>query len=204
MTPFGIVFSARPDTVSSLRLARLAELRLRSALKIQSAFRGHDVRKRFRAIRSIGLEIDGVERLFWAYEELLHVFDKERLWLKERLARLLEKLESVRSLGEYHRRVGRSVVSVQEKIRSIEALRILSEMESESELESESEEEEIYDDALENENGGEEEAKGDEETLENEEWLMVESEEETKENEETAQIGEASGRLSGLWRRMRA
>ncbi|KAK1309685.1 hypothetical protein QJS10_CPA08g00456 [Acorus calamus] len=167
-------------------------------LKIQSAFRGHDVRKRFRAIRSIGLEIDGVERLFWAYEEVLHVFDKELLWLKERLARLLEKLESVRSLGECHGRVGQRVVSIQEKIRSIEALRIPSEMESEFELESESEEEEIYDDALENENGGEEEAEG------VEEWLMVESEEETKENEETSQIGETSGRLSGLWRRMRA
>ncbi|KAK1294463.1 hypothetical protein QJS10_CPA16g00889 [Acorus calamus] len=94
------------------------ETRASAALKIQKVFRGHLVRKNVRTVRSIDAEIDGVARVLPDSADLLRSSEKERLRLGEALMRLLLKLDSVRGVREYRRKVTRRAVSLQEKIDS--------------------------------------------------------------------------------------
>ncbi|KAK1257411.1 hypothetical protein QJS04_geneDACA023727 [Acorus gramineus] len=90
-----------------------------AVLKIQKVFRGHLVRKNVRTVRSIDAEIDGVARILSDSADLLRSSEKERLRLGEALMRLLLKLDSVRGVREYRRKITRRAVSLQEKIDSI-------------------------------------------------------------------------------------
>ncbi|KAK1310775.1 hypothetical protein QJS10_CPA08g01729 [Acorus calamus] len=89
------------------------EMRALAALKIQKVFRGHLVRKNVRTVRSIDAEIDDVARVLSDSADLLQRSEKERLRLGEVLMRLLLKLDSVRGVREYRRKVTRHIVSLQ-------------------------------------------------------------------------------------------
>ena len=97
--------------------------RAAAAINVQKAFRGFLVRKNVRIAREIEAEVDEIEMKFRREQELdLIVRDeKERLRINEMLMRLLLRLDSVRGVRDYRKRVIRRVIALQEMVDSISA-----------------------------------------------------------------------------------
>lgn len=92
-----------------------------AAIKIQKLFRGFLVRRNLKFVRKIEEELNEIELKFKRDEDMDRIVkaDKERLQIGEMLMRLLFRLDSVRGVRDYRKRIIRRVISIQEVLDSI-------------------------------------------------------------------------------------
>lgn len=90
-------------------------------MAIQRAYRGFLVRKNLRAVRRIEAEVDAVEREVARAGDRLRRDARERLRVSETLMSLLFRLDSVRGVRYYRRRVIRRAIALQEAVDAIAA-----------------------------------------------------------------------------------
>lgn len=94
-----------------------------AAVKVQKVFRGFLVRKNARLVHKVAAEVDEIERKIRAEEEVIRRDGKERLRVNEMLMALLLRLDSVRGVRDYRKKVIRKVISLQDAVDSIAAAR---------------------------------------------------------------------------------
>nr|XP_010929584.1 calponin homology domain-containing protein DDB_G0272472 [Elaeis guineensis] len=94
-----------------------------AAVKVQKVFRGFLVRKNVRLVHKVAAEVDEIERKIRAEEEVIRRDEKERLRVNEMLMALLLRLDSVRGVRDYRKKVIRKVISLQDAVDSIAAAR---------------------------------------------------------------------------------
>ncbi|XP_008791114.2 uncharacterized protein LOC103708112 [Phoenix dactylifera] len=92
-----------------------------AAVKVQKVVRGFLVRKNVRVVHKVAAEVDEIERKIRAEEELIRRDGKERLRVNEMLMALLLRLDSVRGVRDYRKKVIRRVISLQDAVDSIAA-----------------------------------------------------------------------------------
>ncbi|KAJ6801460.1 uncharacterized protein M6B38_198000 [Iris pallida] len=100
-----------------------AELNRRhsAAVKIQRHLRGLLVRRKVEAVRRIEVDVDEIERRIQRDLDLLLGEEKERIRTNEMLMALLLRLDSVRGVREYRKKVIRRVILLQETVDSLSA-----------------------------------------------------------------------------------
>ncbi|KAG1370162.1 calponin domain-containing protein [Cocos nucifera] len=94
-----------------------------AAVKVQKVFRGFLVRKNVRVVHKVAAEVDEIERKIRAEEEVVRRDEKARLRVNEMLMALLLRLDSVRGVRDYRKKVIRKVISLQDALDSIAAAR---------------------------------------------------------------------------------
>ncbi|KAH7683249.1 Lung surfactant protein D coiled-coil trimerization domain-containing protein [Dioscorea alata] len=104
----------RPKPVRDPKAERLA-----AVMRIQRITRGFLVRKNLRAVKKIEAEVEEIRRRIEAAQDLVRRDEKERLRLNEMLMRLLFRLDSVRGVRDYRKRVIRKVIALQEAVDSM-------------------------------------------------------------------------------------
>lgn len=87
-----------------------------AALRIQKACRGFLVRKNMKVVRQLEAEVEIVEREVKGSEDRLRADPKERIRVSEALMSLLFRLDSVRGVRDYRRRVIRRAIAMQEAV----------------------------------------------------------------------------------------
>ncbi|PKU87371.1 uncharacterized protein LOC110103873 [Dendrobium catenatum] len=97
------------------------EARISAAVTIQRAVRGFVVRKNARVVRQIAAEVDEMERMLKEEEAKIRMDARERLRVNEALMALLLRLDTVRGVREFRKKVIRRVITLQETIDSISA-----------------------------------------------------------------------------------
>ncbi|OAY68329.1 BAG family molecular chaperone regulator 5, mitochondrial [Ananas comosus] len=90
-----------------------------AALRIQRVFRGFLVRRDLERVRRIAAEVDEAERRIPADAAAIGADARERVRVGEMLMGLLLRLDSVRGVREYRRKVIRRVIALQEAVDSI-------------------------------------------------------------------------------------
>ncbi|XP_064966690.1 uncharacterized protein LOC103988976 [Musa acuminata AAA Group] len=90
-----------------------------AAVAIQRVLRGHLVRKNVRVVSRLAAELGEIEQMVRSGLERLLAEPKERLRVSEMLMALLFRLDSVRGVREYRKRVIRRVISLQEFLDSV-------------------------------------------------------------------------------------
>ncbi|MQL86579.1 hypothetical protein Taro_019109 [Colocasia esculenta] len=90
-----------------------------AALAIQRAFRAFLVRKNLRSLRQIEAEVDAIENEAARVGDRLRRDARERLRVSETLMAVLFRLDSVRGVREYRRRVIRKAIALQEAVDAI-------------------------------------------------------------------------------------
>ncbi|KAJ0988785.1 hypothetical protein J5N97_007141 [Dioscorea zingiberensis] len=103
--------------------------RMAAVMRLQRVVRGFLVRKNLRTVKKIEAEVDEIERRIELEKDLVRRDEKERLRLNEMLMRLLFRLDSVRGVREYRKRVIRRVIALQEAVDSISAVQSIASME---------------------------------------------------------------------------
>lgn len=104
----------RPKPVRDPEAERLA-----AVLRMQRITRGFLVRKNLRAVKKIEAEVEEIRRRIEAAQDLVRRDEKERLRLNEMLMRLLFRLDSVRGVRDYRKRMIRRVIALQEAVDSM-------------------------------------------------------------------------------------
>ncbi|KAG0495068.1 hypothetical protein HPP92_006062 [Vanilla planifolia] len=89
-----------------------------AAVKIQKAVRGFLVRKNASVVRRVEAEVDDIERKV-KKEDMIGSDSKERLKVTEALMSLLLRLDSVRGVRDFRKKVINRVIGLQEAIDSI-------------------------------------------------------------------------------------
>ncbi|XP_020595030.1 uncharacterized protein LOC110035132, partial [Phalaenopsis equestris] len=97
------------------------ETRIAAAITIQRAVRGLFVRKNARVVRQVAAEVEEIERKVREGETKIRLDSRERLLVSETLMALLLRLDAVRGVRDFRKRVIRRVVNLQEVIDSISA-----------------------------------------------------------------------------------
>ncbi|WOL01738.1 hypothetical protein Cni_G10455 [Canna indica] len=92
-----------------------------AAVAIQRILRGHLVRKNVKVVSQVAVELGEVEQRVRSEEKRLRADEKERLRVNEMLMTLLFRLDSVRGIREYRKKVIRRVIALQEYLDSISA-----------------------------------------------------------------------------------
>lgn len=114
--------TAKKPAAAAARLPAEVD-RVEAAVKVQKVFRGFLVRKNVRVVRRVAAEVDEIEMKIRAEEEVIRSDGKERLRVSEMLMALLLRLDSVRGVRDYRKKVIRRVISLQEAVDSIAAKR---------------------------------------------------------------------------------
>ncbi|KAH0449369.1 hypothetical protein IEQ34_020061 [Dendrobium chrysotoxum] len=97
------------------------EARVAAAVTIQRAVRGFMVRKNARVVHQVAAEVDEMERMLKEEEAKIRMDARERLRMNEALMALLLRLDTVRGVREFRKKVIRRVITLQETIDSISA-----------------------------------------------------------------------------------
>ncbi|KAL0905581.1 hypothetical protein M5K25_024012 [Dendrobium thyrsiflorum] len=97
------------------------EARVSAAITIQRAVRGFVVRKNARVVHQVAAEVDEMERMLKEEESKIRMAARERLRVNEALMALLLRLDTVRGVREFRKKVIRRVIALQETIDSISA-----------------------------------------------------------------------------------
>lgn len=97
------------------------EVRSAAATTIQRVFRGHQVRKNLKVVSKVAAEVSEIEQKIDADQERLREDPKERLRMNEMLMALLLRLDSIRGVREYRKKVIRRVIALQEFLDTISA-----------------------------------------------------------------------------------
>ncbi|CAA6653466.1 unnamed protein product [Spirodela intermedia] len=92
---------------------------LAAAMRIQKACRGFLVRKNMKVLRQLEVEVEIVEKEVKGSEDRLGADAKERIRVSEALMSLLFRLDSVRGVRDYRRRVIRRAIAIQEAVDAI-------------------------------------------------------------------------------------
>ncbi|XP_073013170.1 uncharacterized protein [Typha latifolia] len=92
-----------------------------AAVKVQKVFRGFLVRKNMAIVRKVEAEADEIERMILAAQEVMRRDTKERVRVSEMLMRCLFRLDSVRGVRDYRKKVIRRVISLQEVVDAVSA-----------------------------------------------------------------------------------
>ncbi|PKU87369.1 golgin subfamily A member 6-like protein 1 [Dendrobium catenatum] len=92
------------------------EARVAAAVTIQRSVRGFLVRKNVRLVRQIAGEVEEIERKVREEERKIRLDARERILVSETLMALLLRLDTVRGVRDFRKRVIRRVISLQEKI----------------------------------------------------------------------------------------
>ncbi|KAI0491602.1 hypothetical protein KFK09_025862 [Dendrobium nobile] len=95
------------------------EARMSAAVTIQRAVRGFVVRKNARVVRQVAAEVDEMERMLKEEEAKIRMDARERLRVNEALMALLLRLDTVRGVREFRKKIIRRVITLQETIDSI-------------------------------------------------------------------------------------
>ncbi|PKA65310.1 BAG family molecular chaperone regulator 5, mitochondrial [Apostasia shenzhenica] len=95
------------------------EARAAAALRIQRAARGFIVRKNLGVVRRITAAVDEIEGKIREEKAVIQRNDRERLRVSEELMALLFRLDSVRGVRDFRKKVIRRVIALQETIDSI-------------------------------------------------------------------------------------
>ncbi|KAH0450302.1 hypothetical protein IEQ34_020994 [Dendrobium chrysotoxum] len=92
------------------------EARVAAAVTIQRAVRGFLVRKNVRVVRQIAGEVEEIERKVREEEAKIRLDARQRLLVSETLMALLLRLDTVRGVRDFRKRVIRRVIRLQEMI----------------------------------------------------------------------------------------
>ncbi|XP_074565340.1 uncharacterized protein LOC141821863 [Curcuma longa] len=112
-------FNRSDDDTEPARQIRPETFKSDAAVTIQKVFRGHIVRKNIKILSQIALEVEEIEGRLRANEARLRVDAKERLRMNEMLMAQLLRLDSVRWVRDYRRKVIRKVIALQEFLDAI-------------------------------------------------------------------------------------
>ncbi|KAJ4752103.1 BAG family molecular chaperone regulator 5 [Rhynchospora pubera] len=111
----------QPPTVSTAPVAPARPSPDVAAVKLQKVIRGFLVRKNLGIVRKIEAEAEGIGEEIARDEKVLEKEVKARIRVGEMLMNLLFRLDSVRGVRDYRKKVIRKVISLQELVDSIGA-----------------------------------------------------------------------------------
>ncbi|KAJ4794942.1 BAG family molecular chaperone regulator 5 [Rhynchospora pubera] len=111
----------QPPTVSTAPVAPARPSPDVAAVKLQKVIRGFLVRKNFGIVRKIEAEAEGIGEEIARDEKVLEKEVKARIRVGEMLMNLLFRLDSIRGVRDYRKKVIRKVISLQELVDSIGA-----------------------------------------------------------------------------------
>ncbi|KAM0891985.1 hypothetical protein ACQ4PT_026054 [Festuca glaucescens] len=114
-----------PDSEQERKTAAVQKKRAPSAeeaaVKVQAAARGLLARKMMREVRAVEREAEAVATRVAAEAEALRVDSRRRIGVGEELMRLVLRLDAVRGVREYRKKVTKKVLALQDAVDALEA-----------------------------------------------------------------------------------
>lgn len=114
-----------PDSEQERKTAAVQKKRAPSAeeaaVKVQAAARGFLARKMMREVRAVEREAEAVATRVAAEAEALRADTRRRIGVGEELMRLVLRLDAVRGVREYRKKVTKKVLALQDAVDALEA-----------------------------------------------------------------------------------